>query len=104
MVDANTVTAAIQESASAAAQSLLLRMVSNFRDTLISILAFLAGLLKNTLSMFGITLTPTGYIIVAAFALAAILYSLHKMTWNVLKAIVIGIIFAFALSMLGIIE
>lgn len=104
MVDANTIVASANINTSEIASSLLSMMLANLRESLFAALSAIASLLKPILSTFGIALTPTGYIIVATFVLAAILYSLHKMTWNVLKALLVGLLIAILLSKFGIIK
>lgn len=104
MVDSNTVVASVGIDVQGAASSLLRALLLNVRETIFTALKSMALVLEPLLSFFGISLTPTGYVVVAAFTLAAILYSLHKMTWNVLKALVVGVIVAMLLSEFGIIK
>ncbi|HID09041.1 TPA: hypothetical protein EYP13_02330 [Candidatus Micrarchaeota archaeon] len=74
------------------------------RDALLSTLKAVASVIKPVLDAFGITLSPAGYVVVAAFVVAALIYSLHKMAWNVLKALAAGVLAAILLSGFGIIK
>ena len=68
-----------------------------------SLLSSLASILKVLLSAVGITLPPQGYIIVALSVLIAFIYYMNKMTVELLKALVIGVVLAIVLHMLGVI-
>ena len=71
--------------------------------TIKSLISVLAEILKGILSTIGISLPPQGYIIVALSVLVALLYSMHRMTMELLKALVIGVIIAIVMHILGII-
>ena len=103
MADVNSLIS-IAETAAETAQVSPSSWIANVRDTAIILLNALALLFKSVLGYFGIVLPASGYVVVAAFALGALIYYMHKMTWGILKAILIGIVVAVALSMVGVLR
>lgn len=103
MADVNALIG-IAETAAETAQASPSSWIGNIRGTIMMLLNALALLFKSVLEYFGIVLPASGYVIVAAFALGALAYYLHKMTWGMLKAVLIGIVVAVVLSMVGVLR
>ena len=82
-------------------QNFTAQIFSTPQEAINQIIAALAAMLKGILTAFGVQLPPSGYVVVATVVLAALIYSLHKMTTTILKAIVIGVILAIVLHMIG---
>lgn len=82
-------------------QDITVQIFSTPQEAVRQIISALAAVLERILTTFGIQLPPGGYAIVAIVVLAALIYSLHKMTTTILKAIVVGVILAIALHILG---
>ncbi len=103
MADVNALIG-IAETAAETAQSSPSSWIGNLRDTVMVLLNVFAHLFKSVLGYFGIVLPESGYMVVAAFALGALAYYLHKMTWGILKAVLIGVVVAVVLSMVGVLR
>lgn len=82
-------------------QNITAQIFSTPQEAVRQIISALAAVLEGILTAFGIQLPPGGYAVVAIVVLAALIYSLHKMTTTILKAIVVGVILAIALHILG---
>lgn len=78
-------------------------LLGSYASSIKTLLKGLADLLAGVLSFIGIHLPQQGYMIVALVVLVAALYHLQKMTFELLKALVIGVIIAILLHIAGVI-
>lgn len=104
MVEANVPVGGVNVPITVNTASVTGSFLASLKVAILKLVQYFAIFLKDILAPIGIHLSMTGYAIVSFFVLGAILYSLHKMTWYVIEALVIGIVVAIALTMFGIIR
>lgn len=72
-------------------------------DAIRSVISTVATMIRPLLEFIGIHLPAQGYIIVAIFVVSVVLYYMQKITVEILKAILMGVVAAVVLHMLGLI-
>jgi len=77
---------------------------TSLKGLFMSIISAIAAIVEQILKPIGIVLPHSGYVVVGVFVLAALLYSIHKTTWTLIKAVVVGVIVAIILSAIGFIR
>lgn len=84
-------------------KSISSQAASNAPSIFKEIIGATVSVIKPLVNLIGIHLPYQGYVIVASIVLAVTLYYLHKMTIEILKAFLVGIIIAVVLHLVGLI-